>query len=181
MTDKESRDLEKFFQKKQSLKASSSPTKIEGHQIIPIELDQEENETFADKVYREISILNGQINRMNISQLKNACKDLSLDCYGTKDPLKKRLKEHYKVQKLISAGLMEAKANRNADFLIIIDFEATCEERNPSGYPHEIIEFPAVLVASKEAEIIDVFHAFVKPKINPKLSEFCKALTGNSF
>ena len=61
-----------------------------------------------------------------------------------------------------------------------IDFEATCEEKNPSGYPHEIIEFPAVLVSSREKTIVDVFHSFVRPTINPKLSEFCHNLTGIS-
>ena len=29
-----------------------------------------------------------------------------------------------------------------------------------------------------EPAIVDVFHSFVKPVINPKLSEFCKNLTG---
>ena len=60
----------------------------------------------------------------------------------------------------------------------LLDFEATCEERNPPGYPHEIIEFPAVLVSAKEKTIIDVFHFFVRPTINPILSEFCHNLTG---
>ena len=30
----------------------------------------------------------------------------------------------------------------------------------------------------KEPERVDVFHSFVRPVINPKLSEFCKSLTG---
>ena len=42
-----------------------------------------------------------------------------------KDPLKKRLKEHWKVKKLVDAGLLDAKKNRNADYFLIIDFEAT--------------------------------------------------------
>lgn len=75
--------------------------------------------------------------------------------------------------------MLEPHRNRNAEYLLIIDFEATCEEKNPPGYPHEIIEFPAVLVnTSNEPHIHDVFHAYVKPQINPILSEFCKALTG---
>lgn len=159
--------------------------------------EETNNENFQDQVYKEISLINGQINRMNLGELKNACKELKLDCYGRKDPLKRRLKEHYKVEKLVQAGLLEvyfrnfrvvyhatsllfqAKANRNADYLLIIDFEATCEEKNPAGYPHEIIEFPAVLVSSEdEPRIVDVFHAYVRPVINPILSDFCKTLTG---
>ena len=29
-----------------------------------------------------------------------------------------------------------------------------------------------------EPQIVDVFHSYVRPVINPKLSEFCKSLTG---
>ena len=32
------------------------------------------------------------------------------------------------------------------DHLIVIDFEATCEEKNYPDYPHEIIEFPAIII-----------------------------------
>ncbi len=45
------------------------------------------------------------------------------------------------------SGLLERNDVKNVDFFLVIDFEATCEEKNPPGYPHEIIEFPAVLVS----------------------------------
>ena len=35
---------------------------------------------------------------------------------------------------------------RGFDYLVVVDFEATCEEKNNGDYPHEIIEFPAVLI-----------------------------------
>ncbi len=35
---------------------------------------------------------------------------------------------------------------RGFDYLVVVDFEATCEEKNAQDYPHEIIEFPAVLI-----------------------------------
>ena len=65
----------------------------------------------------------------------------------------------------------------NTDMFVVIDFEATCEEKNPADYPHEIIEFPAVLVSTTDRKVVDVFHSFVRPVINPKLSEFCHILT----
>jgi hypothetical protein len=46
----------------------------------------------------------------------------------------------------LAPGLLERSDTKNVDFFLVIDFEATCEEKNPPGYPHEIIEFPAVLV-----------------------------------
>ncbi|EDV27961.1 uncharacterized protein TRIADDRAFT_20827, partial [Trichoplax adhaerens] len=63
-------------------------------------------------------------------------------------------------------------------YVIIIDFEATCWKDNSSRYSSEIIEFPAVLLNVLTQQIEAVFHQYVQPTINPKLSEFCKTLTG---
>lgn len=40
------------------------------------------------------------------------------------------------------------------DYICIIDFEATCEEGNPSEFIHEIIEFPVVLLNTQTLEIV---------------------------
>jgi len=131
-------------------------------------------------VYKTISLINGKINRMDLNQMKVHCKEHKLSCHGKREAVKRRLKEYFKTEKLIEAGLLDRKASLvlNTDFFVVIDFEATCEERNPPHYPHEIIEFPAVLVSTEEQAIVDVFHSYVRPVINPKLSEFCRALTG---
>jgi inhibitor of KinA sporulation pathway (predicted exonuclease) len=60
------------------------------------------------------------------------------------------------------------------DYLIVLDFEATCWENSSD---HEIIEFPSVVVDIKTGQIIDRIEQFVKPKKNVQLSEFCKDLT----
>lgn len=61
---------------------------------------------------------------------------------------------------------------------IIFDLEATCwEEKNDKI--KEIIEIGAVKL-SDNLEVLDTFSEFVKPKINPMLSAFCKSLTGIS-
>ena len=131
-------------------------------------------------VYSEISYLNGQINRMDLCQMKQRCKELDLECNGKREAVKRRLKEHFKNAKLIEAGLVKPRENRNVDYFIVIDFEATCEERNPPEYKHEIIEFPAVLVSSASPpKIVDIFHSYCRPVINTELSDFCKGLTGN--
>ncbi|POI23204.1 hypothetical protein CIB84_013048 [Bambusicola thoracicus] len=64
------------------------------------------------------------------------------------------------------------------DYICVVDFEATCEEGNPPEFIHEIIEFPVVLLNTHTLEIEDTFQQYVKPEINPKLSEFCVGLTG---
>jgi inhibitor of KinA sporulation pathway (predicted exonuclease) len=58
---------------------------------------------------------------------------------------------------------------------IIFDLEATCWEKS-NGKVSEIIEIGAVKLASN-LEVISLFSEFVKPTINPLLSEFCKNLT----
>uniref|UniRef100_H2ZKS0 Exonuclease domain-containing protein n=1 Tax=Ciona savignyi TaxID=51511 RepID=H2ZKS0_CIOSA len=63
-------------------------------------------------------------------------------------------------------------------YLVVLDFEATCEEKNSSDYLHEIIEFPAVLLDTSCNKQVDIFHSYCKPSLNPKLSEFCTKLTG---
>lgn len=58
---------------------------------------------------------------------------------------------------------------------IIFDLEATCWRlRRPPR--QEIIEIGAVKVNSAGAQVSE-FNAFIKPKLNPQLSSFCKQLT----
>jgi len=49
------------------------------------------------------------------------------------------------------------------DYFLVLDFEATCDN-NISGWQHEIIEFPTVLVNAKTLEIEDEFHVYIKPE-----------------
>jgi inhibitor of KinA sporulation pathway (predicted exonuclease) len=63
------------------------------------------------------------------------------------------------------------------DYICILDFEATCWD---DGKEHEIIEFPSVLLKWENKKIYEVsrIQNFVKPFINPAVSEFCHNLTG---
>jgi inhibitor of KinA sporulation pathway (predicted exonuclease) len=58
---------------------------------------------------------------------------------------------------------------------IIFDLEATCWEKGESGI-NEIIEIGAVKLDDR-LEIIDSFNRFIKPVLNPVLSDFCTKLT----
>lgn len=71
------------------------------------------------------------------------------------------------------------KTARHFDYLVAIDFECTCVEVI-YDYPHEIIEFPAVLIDVRQMRIVDTFRTFVKPEKNPILDPFCIQLTGIS-
>ncbi|XP_062713009.1 3'-5' exonuclease Snipper [Aedes albopictus] len=65
-------------------------------------------------------------------------------------------------------------------YLIIIDFEATCwsAEDAQKWRKNEIIEFPAVLLNLSNGQIESEFRQYVMPIENPRLSEFCTQLTG---
>ncbi|KJE88344.1 three prime histone mRNA exonuclease [Capsaspora owczarzaki ATCC 30864] len=65
------------------------------------------------------------------------------------------------------------------DYFVVIDYEATCEENASfSTYPHEIIEFPAVVVNARTGEIVHSWRSYVRPVLNPTLTPFCTQLTG---
>src|SRR5438067_4346899 len=61
---------------------------------------------------------------------------------------------------------------------IIVDLEATCWERGGRPERMEIIEIGAVRLESASGPATDEFARFVRPVIEPSLSEFCKQLTG---
>src|SRR5258708_30133034 len=63
-------------------------------------------------------------------------------------------------------------------YLLVLDFEATCGE---SGFPQdqiEIIEFPTIVYDLHEKKEVERFHEYVRPVIQPQLTEFCTQLTG---
>ena len=65
------------------------------------------------------------------------------------------------------------------DYLIVVDFEATCDDGGRIQ-PHEmeIIEIGAVKVNRKTGEVLDSFQSVVCPTIRPNLTSFCMRLTG---
>ena len=63
-------------------------------------------------------------------------------------------------------------------YLAIIDFEATCCDKN--SFPRnemEIIEIGMVIVDYDTFEKVSEFQSFVKPVRHDKLTAFCKNLT----
>jgi len=62
------------------------------------------------------------------------------------------------------------------DYICVLDFEATCDDK--IRLEQEIIEFPGVLIDVKERKIISEHQNYVRPVINPKLTQFCIELTG---
>ena len=88
-------------------------------------------------------------------------KAMSLQCRGAEEVIRKRLKCHLKrelIQKDPTApGDLLALATTNPyglDYLLVLDFEATCLEKNPPDYIHEIIEFPVLLLNLQTLKVV---------------------------
>jgi inhibitor of KinA sporulation pathway (predicted exonuclease) len=71
-------------------------------------------------------------------------------------------------------------------YLYCVDLEATCDEvgENESVRPlvvtpdqMETIEIGLVVIDLESLEILDEFQRFVRPQLNPTLTNFCKKLT----
>ncbi|VVP59888.1 hypothetical protein PS850_06142 [Pseudomonas fluorescens] len=71
-------------------------------------------------------------------------------------------------------------------YLYCVDLEATCDEVGESESPRplavvpdqmETIEIGLVVIDLETLEIVDEFQRFVRPQINPLLTDFCKELT----
>ncbi len=61
---------------------------------------------------------------------------------------------------------------------VIVDLEATCWQTGTSQARQEIIEIGAVMLLSSEARSPSEFAEFVRPVVEPELSDFCIRLTG---
>lgn len=71
------------------------------------------------------------------------------------------------------------KLRQPFDYLLVLDFEATCW-RDPSYglNSQEIIEFSCVLYDVRKDRIVSEFQQYVRPTENILLSHFCISLTG---
>lgn len=136
--------------------------------------DDDDVDPFMTKLSRK----NGEVNRMRIAALRKKLFDNQLSSDGTDKVLQRRLKNFYKRQ--LYAESQRQISQPSLEYIAVIDFEATTEETKGFDYPHEIIEFPIVLIEVKNVSVIGEFHEYVKPVLNPKLSKFCRTLTGIS-
>ena len=85
---------------------------------------------------------------------------------GQKDVLKKRLKSYFK-RKYVSRPGIGGRKQQQYNYYIVIDFEATCDE-NSRDYPHEIIEFPAVLVNAADGSVVGILTCLLYTSPSPR-------------
>ncbi|KAJ3395874.1 ERI1 exoribonuclease 3 [Lobulomyces angularis] len=63
------------------------------------------------------------------------------------------------------------------DYFMVLDFEATCCDRD-KRFVNEIIEFPIVVLDGRNGVKVQQFREYVRPTKNKVLTEFCINLTG---
>lgn len=66
---------------------------------------------------------------------------------------------------------------QNFKYLLVMDFEATCE-KHEQIHPQEIIELPCAILSTRDWDVKDIFHEYIKPRVHPTLTPFCTELTG---
>ncbi len=84
-----------------------------------------------------------------------------LHCRGCEEVLRKRLKSHLRRQLIQSDPAPPSDVLSltvlnpyGLDYLLVLDFEATCLEKNPPDYIHEIIEFPVLLLNLQTLHVV---------------------------
>ncbi|KHJ47445.1 exonuclease [Trichuris suis] len=94
---------------------------------------------------------------------------------------RKRPLENSEESELLRRGKKVIRSTKDVlyDYYCVIDFECTCEEHaDIRTYPHEIIEFPAILIDARTRLEVAEFHSYCRPVQNARLSRFCESLTG---
>lgn len=86
-------------------------------------------------LFQRLAAVNGKINRMKTQQLIDTMTKKKLNVDGEMEVLRKRLKNHYRMQALIKAKICESETTY-FPYFVVIDIEATCTENNPSDYKY---------------------------------------------
>ena len=115
------------------------------------------------------------INNLSLLELKLFLETENKNSEGLIEVLRKRAKNLIPQNKAL---YQQQQQQQQPDYLLILDFECTCESPKPLGFKHEIIEFPILLFNTLTREIELEFHSYCRPIINPKLTKFCSEYTG---
>ncbi|CAF2397241.1 unnamed protein product [Rotaria sp. Silwood2] len=127
---------------------------------------------------KRLSKYNGLVNRMTPEQIDEELRKRQLSTSGEIRIRRIRLKHYYKAQLTFGCENPLKMIQQHFEYIAVVDFEATCNINQGNNYPHEIIEFPIVLIDLQQQMIVDKFQSYCRPSIKPILSNFCTELTG---
>lgn len=86
-------------------------------------------------LFQRLALVNGKVNRMKRRKLLETMVKKKLNTDGELEVLRKRLKNHYRMQALIKAKICNSEFTY-FPYYVVIDIEATCTENNPSDYKY---------------------------------------------
>lgn len=73
---------------------------------------------------------------------------------GEMDIRRLRLKHYHKAQITYGCANPFKMIEQHYEYIAVVDFEATCDSNQGTTFPHEIIEFPIVLIDVKQQMIV---------------------------
>lgn len=135
---------------------------------------------------KRLSKFNGIVNRMNENQLDDELRKRQLptrfstrermsvimfhlmilffiEISGSIEIRRVRLKHFYKGQLLLGLENPFSSIEQDFEYIAVVDFEATCDYNQGNSFPHEIIEFPIVLIhVPKRAIVRNYFLLLIK-------------------
>jgi len=127
---------------------------------------------------KRLSKYNGIVNRMTSDVVDEELRKRQLSTSGDIEIRRVRLKHFYKAQLTLGSENPLPLIEQHFEYIAVVDFEATCELNAGNHFPHEIIEFPIVLINVPKRTIVDKVQFYCRPTIKPTLSNFCTELTG---
>lgn len=135
------------------------------------QIDQQATSKPIINLARGYSKICSEINQLDDIELKQFLQSHSKSQDGCKEVLRKRSKQCIPIHGSV-------KQNLTPEYLLVLDFECTCDNPKPLGFRHEIIEFPIVLLNTRTLKIEAEFHSYCRPIVNPILTRFCLDFTG---
>ncbi|VDN55347.1 unnamed protein product [Dracunculus medinensis] len=120
-----------------------------------------------------------RMHMMTTTEMKQELKNLHIDFRGKRSQVYERLKNYC---------LKEYGAIKNAEashgklfynYFVIIDFKCTCGWEKIGNTDHRIFGVTGECKEKNDCDFfIDTFHSYVRPTINPVLTEICIKVTG---
>jgi len=81
----------------------------------------------------------------------------------------------------MSQSLASKYPRQSFTYFLVVNFQATCDmHTKPQPEPREIIEFSVTKVNAQSFSVEAIFHQYVSPRVNKRLTKFCTQLTGIS-
>jgi hypothetical protein len=95
---------------------------------------EDSHRPLSNDVYRQLSRLNHEINNLSLNETAHRLRQHGLDDKGSVEVLRRRLKDVHR-SKTVSNDVLRQLTDNLCPFYVVVDFEATCEDKRDNNYP----------------------------------------------